>query len=146
METVSIPPRKVSRKIADADAEVRRLQFPFHQGRFQGSAQLGEDTFRGSFHSTKEGFKAPLAPRHRPFRPRFPFHQGRFQGGRREEDALRDAVFPFHQGRFQGRAGIPSAGDVVVVSIPPRKVSRTNGRNVCRGDTRVSIPPRKVSR
>ena len=77
------------------------------------------------FHSTKEGFKAVRAD-HGDIRGfPFPFHQGRFQGVGQLPRREQSIEFPFHQGRFQGSTQISGQTDRPAVSIPPRKVSRS---------------------
>ena len=143
-------------------------EFPFHQGRFQGS----EASFRSCgqplcFHSTKEGFKVAARLKRAVSYNMFPFHQGRFQGGGAIAEVTKYLAFPFHQGRFQGRtrplgamtescfhstkegfkAGKnPWTIDWRSVSIPPRKVSRSVAMACAIPPFPVSIPPRKVSR
>ena len=55
-------------------------------------------------------------------------------------------MFPFHQGRFQGRKVTVYFSQRILVSIPPRKVSRNLRLPLHAPPPQVSIPPRKVSR
>ena len=103
----------------------RGPQFPFHQGRFQGS-------FRHALHG---GVPAP-----------FPFHQGRFQGRRSPRSSGWMPSFHSTKEGFKGPIGRHPMVLSAEVSIPPRKVSRKIGKFAVWHGWRVSIPPRKVSR
>ena len=145
--------------------------FPFHQGRFQGSPFRSRSRVRArSFHSTKEGFKAPGRPRicrawtkvsipprkvsrHYPLSP----------------ELSGDMRFHSTKEGFKACSARCDRTCRKIVSIPPRKVSRVAAKAKDRiGRHRfpfhqgrfqgvkeycpfqkpsyVSIPPRKVSR
>ena len=104
-------------------------------------------TMERGFHSTKEGFKAgghdQPPPEGGPVS--IPLRKVSRQC-RSRSIAMRNALFPFHQGRFQGCNGSIVFLLSIVVSIPPRKVSREMFIVLLSLVGVVSIPPRKVSR
>mgnify|MGYP001017453568 CR=1 FL=1 len=123
---VSIPPRKVSRhhptKLPCRSYPVVSIP-PRKVSR--KDAPWAPHKFDVSFHSTKEGFKVPSY-----------------------KESLQ-ALYRFHSTKegFKGSYGRGRVRIPRLVSIPPRKVSRTDGANIGDGATNfVSIPPRKVSR
>ena len=121
---VSIPPRKVSRhERACREGDGEGVSIPPRKVSRLRAWHCDKQKLPG-FHSTKEGFKV------------FSQLDIHYPGN----------LFPFHQGRFQGRVCTMWTWGYILVSIPPRKVSRGGSVRHCGNLLNVSIPPRKVSR